>query len=189
LIRKFPQWLVVGALVLATGVIVPLLRAKHVFAPRTPLALGSSAARPSLRRRVGGRRPVRPSQAVAPREGLVAGQRGAAPSDATTSEAAAPSLREGGEFAKGGGDLPLPRGRRVSLGAAGAEPGGPASSFQPAPPGADSTDFPGDCVLTQPLDLRTRPAWRVAASAPPPPGYLPREAADVPAPPPRLLTC
>src|SRR3954471_16687096 len=67
LIRTLPKFLIVGTLVLAAAVIIPLLRAKRVFAPHSPLAFGNSAPRPSLRRRLNGRRGLNPREAAAPR--------------------------------------------------------------------------------------------------------------------------
>jgi hypothetical protein len=176
--RKLPQFLIVSALVLATGVIVPLLRAKRVFAPHTPLAMGNPAPRVSLRRRVGGRRVASPRQTVTPRESIAVRQ-----------NAPEATLCDAGEFPKGGGDVPLPRGRRVGIGIASDDDSGVrAASFQPAP-GADSTDLPGDYVSTEPLALRARPAPRVAPGRVRSRAAVPRDAADIPAPPPRLLTC
>ena len=177
--RKFPQLLIVGALVLATGVIVPLLRAKRVFAPHTPMALGNPAPRVSLRRRPGGRRVASPRQTVPPRESVAARH-----------NAPQPTVRDASEDPKGGGDVPLPRGRRVGVvGAGEGDAAVRAASFHPAPPGADSTGPPADYVCTKPVTLRSRPAPRVAPVLTSPRGPVPRDVADIPAPPPRLLTC
>jgi hypothetical protein len=187
LIRTLSKYLIVGALVLAAAVIIPLLRAKRVFAPHTPLAFGNPAPRPSLRRRLNRRQALNPREAAAPR-----------------ADGAALASRDTGHLPESHGDVPLPRGRRGRAGAGEtverAESVHLASAHSAIPTHAAaaravttahaSAEVSVDFLPPDPVRLRARPEARaVPRATTPPPPLASRDAADVPAPPPRLLTC
>ena len=171
--QGLPKLLIVGALVLAAAVIIPLLRAKRVFAPHTPLAFGTSAPRASLRRRLGVRRGPSPRESVAPR-----------------ADASALASRDAGQAPEAHGEMPLPRGRRVSIGAGeSGETAHPSPSARAAAPLASAIDVSFDCPPPSICSLRARPEVRAVLPVAPPPPVASRDAADIPAPPPKLLTC
>ena len=172
LTQGLPKRLIVGALVLAAAVIIPLLRAKRVFAPHTPLAFGTSAPRASLRRRLGVRRGPSPRESIAPR-----------------ADGAALASRDASKTPEAHGELPLPRGRRVSIGVGAGENGDGSPIARAAAPLASAIDVSFDCPPPSLCSLRARPEVRAVLPVAPPPAVASRDAADIPAPPPRLLTC
>ena len=169
ILSKLP---VVGLLVLAAAVVIPLLRAKRAFAPHTPLAFGAPAPRPSMRRRVGSRRLATPRRDLAATETLACDD--------------GPSLAGGDSPAllKAPRDLPVPRrARRVE--AAYADSGARVVSARSASFTPPALDVPGD--LAPPAGPRAlpRPAILGTLTTPKSLTFSPRSADDVPAPPPR----